>query len=163
MKRILIFGNSGAGKTTLAQKLSLQFSLSHLDLDILAWLNTQPPVRKPLTESISTIDDFLLNNQDWVIEGCYADLLTHVSKVTTEIIFLNPGNETCIKNCENRPWEPHKYSSKGEQDNNLNMLIAWVKEYDTRDDEFSLKAHMSLYEIYKGEKTIINKSESNNF
>lgn len=163
MKKILIFGNSGAGKTTLAKKLSDTFSLSHLDLDILAWLNTQPPTRKPLNESIGTIDDFLLNNPSWVIEGCYFDLLVHVSIKANKIIFLNPGTEVCIKNCENRPWEPHKYDSKEEQDKNLSMLISWVKDYETRNDEFSLKAHMSLYEMYKGDKTVVDKGETYKF
>lgn len=160
MKKILIFGNSGAGKTTLAKKLSGTFSLSHLDLDILAWLNTKPPTRKPLDESIGTIDDFLLNNPDWVIEGCYADLLAHVSKKANEIIFLNPGAEVCIKSCENRPWEPHKYASKEEQDKNLEMLIEWVKQYDKREDVFSLKSHRQLFNSFTGHKKEIKTGDS---
>ena len=163
MKKVLIFGNSGAGKTTLAKKLSDKFTLAHLDLDNLAWLNIQPPKRKPVKESIRAIDDFLLGNSGWVIEGCYSDLLAYVSKKANEVVFLNPGTDACIKNCENRPWEPHKYTSKDEQDKNLDMLIDWVKDYETREDEFSLKSHMSLYEWYRGEKSFVNKGESYNF
>jgi len=37
MEKILIFGNSSEGKTTLAKELSLQNNLAHLDLDTLAW------------------------------------------------------------------------------------------------------------------------------
>jgi len=163
MKKVLIFGNSGAGKTTLANKLSQKFTLSHLDLDVLAWLKTQPPKRKLLDESIGAIDDFLSDKTSWVIEGCYSDLLGYVSNQANEMIFLNPGIDACIKNCENRSWEPHKYNSKQEQDNNLNMLIEWVKGYETRDDEFSLKSHMSLYELFKGNKTIVNSGEIYSF
>ena len=83
----------------------------------------------------------------------YADLLDYVSKQASEIIFLNPGVEVCIQNCRSRPWEPHKYSSRDEQDKNLDMLIDWVKKYDTREDEFSLKAHSELYESFTGYKT----------
>jgi adenylate kinase family enzyme len=152
MKKILIFGNSGSGKTTLANQLSDKFSLTHLDLDILAWLDTQPPARKPLAESIKIMDDFLSQHDNWVIEGCYADLLSYVSKKANEIIFLNPGIDVCISHCENRPWEPHKYKSKEEQDENLDMLIEWIKQYNKRDDEFSLKAHQTLFNSFKGIK-----------
>ena len=152
MKKILIFGNSGSGKSTLAKKLRTSFGLQHLDLDILAWEETQPPTRKDLSESIATLDDFILKHNNWVIEGCYADLLMYVSQSANEIIFLNPGNEICIERCKNREWEPHKYESKDAQDKNLEMLMEWVSEYDKREDEFSLKSHKFLFSSFVGKK-----------
>lgn len=137
-----------------------QHNLEHLDLDLLAWSDSREPARKPLAESINEIDDYLSNTNGWVIEGCYADLLEHVIEVANEIVFLNPGKETCIQHCCDRPWESHKYASKQEQDNNLNMLIDWVRQYDSRDDEFSLAAHKSLFNAYVGKKTEILKGQS---
>jgi len=160
MKKILIFGNSGAGKSTLAKKLKFKFELQHLDLDILAWLDTQPPSRRPLNESYNDIDEFLSENNSWVIEGGYADLLDYVTNQANDIIFLNPGTEVCIEHCRNRPWEPHKYTSKDEQDKNLNMLIGWVKDYEKRDDAFSLKAHKSLFNSFSGKKIEISDEEN---
>lgn len=159
MRKLLIFGNSGSGKTTLANELSNKLNLIHLDLDILAWLDMQPPVRKPLTESFKIIDDFLSQHSNWVIEGCYADLLSYASKQANKIIFLNPGLDVCINNCKNRPWEPHKYNSKEEQDNNLDMLIEWVKQYDKHEDECSLKSHKSLFDLFEGNKKEIKAGE----
>ncbi len=160
MKKIIIFGNSGAGKSTLARKLQQLHSLSHLDLDLLAWSNSSIPTRKPLSESIQEINDFLSNENEWVIEGCYADLLEHAIKDAEELIFLNPGVEVCIKHCRNRPWEPHKYASKEEQDQNLEMLIEWVKQYDKREDEFSLKSHRRLFNSFTGHKKEIKTGDS---
>ena len=37
MEKILIFGNSSSGKSTLAKELSNQNNLTHLDLDTIAW------------------------------------------------------------------------------------------------------------------------------
>lgn len=156
MKKILIFGNSGAGKSTLAKKLQNKFSLELLDLDTLAWLDVVPPERKPLIESMNEIDCFQKGNTSWVIEGCYADLLEHASIKANEIIFLNPGTDVCVRHCKSRPWEPHKYKSKEEQDKNLDMLIDWVKQYDKCDDEFSLKSHKALFELFEGKKTEVN-------
>lgn len=68
------------------------------------------------------------------------------------MIFINPGTETCITNCKNRPWEPHKYESQKAQDANLTMLIDWIKQYTERTDEFSLKAHRQLIDNFSGNK-----------
>lgn len=133
--------------------LSAEFKITHLDLDILAWLDAKPPQRKPLADSLEEINFFVQKNQEWVIEGCYADLLEHVIKNANEIVFLNKDIETCISNCKKRPWEQHKYKSQEEQNNNLEMLIDWVKEYPNRTDEFSLKAHKQLFDDFSGKKT----------
>ena len=161
MKRILIFGNSGAGKTTLAKELQKKFKLEHLDLDTLAWSDAITPTRKPLAQSINEIDTFLENTSDWVIEGCYSDLLEHVAKETKEMFFLNPTVETCIKNCRSRPWEPHKYVSKEEQDKNLEMLVEWVKQYFKREDEFSIKSHRKLFDSFAGNKKEVKVCNNN--
>lgn len=153
MQRILIFGNSGAGKSTLAKKLSQAQGLAHLDLDTLAWLPRTPPTRRPLGESRDEIQNFISKHAGWVVEGCYADLLDIVAPHCSEMIFLNPGIEVCVKNCRSRPWEPHKYPSKEAQDANLAMLIRWVGDYATRKDEFSLSAHRRLFDAFRGTKS----------
>ncbi|GIZ11003.1 hypothetical protein NCCP436_04190 [Pseudomonas sp. NCCP-436] len=73
-----------------------------------------------------------------------------------ELIFLNPGVEICIAHCRARPWEPEKFSSKEEQDENLENLIEWVAAYDTRSDEYGLRRHRALYEAFKGKKCELN-------
>ncbi len=153
MKRIVIFGNSGSGKSTLAQTLAEQEKLAHLDLDTLAWDPDQPITRRPAEDSIREISAFLERNDGWVIEGCYSSLLQPVIDRSTELIFLNPGMDTCVANCRSRPWEPHKYPSVEAQNENLEMLLGWVREYETRDDEFSLRAHRQLFDRFQGFKT----------
>ncbi|WP_198954137.1 hypothetical protein [Moorena bouillonii] len=51
MRKILIFGNSGAGKTTLALKLQVELSLPILDLDTITWIPDLPGVRREDVES----------------------------------------------------------------------------------------------------------------
>jgi hypothetical protein len=36
---------------------------------------------------------------------------------------MNLPVAACIENARKRPWEPHKYASKAEQDKNLDRLI----------------------------------------
>ncbi len=150
--RILIFGNSGAGKSTLAQHLAALERLEHLDLDDLAWASADPPIRREPRDSARDIGRFMDEHPGWIIEGCYADLLAVAARRCTRMIFLNPGIEACIENCRARPWEPHKYASAEEQNASLEMLIDWVRQYETRDDVFSLASHRRLFDGFSGDK-----------
>ena len=154
MRRILIFGNSGSGKSTLARSLAESENLSHLDLDTLAFLPTDPPQRRPLNECQQRIDEFVSQFSSWVIEGCYADLLELACSNATEIIFLNLEISQCVENAKSRPWEPHKYETKAAQDQNLEMLIGWIGSYNTRNDDCSLSAHKQLFNGFTGKKTM---------
>lgn len=150
MHRILIFGNSGSGKSTMARDLSRRYSIAHLDLDQLAW--SRPAVRKPLAESAADIAAFTRAHEEWVAEGCYADLLELLLEEATEVRFLNPGTDACVTNCRARPWEPEKYASKEEQDSRLEFLLDWVRDYAERDDEYSLASHRALFDRFRGPK-----------
>lgn len=152
MSRTVIIGNSGAGKSTLALRLASEQTCAHLDLDTLAWQPGLPPQRRALADSAMDIDAFIDSHRAWVIEGCYADLIELVLPQCTQLIFLNPGVDACIEYCRARPWEPHKYSSKQEQDDNLGMLIEWVRGYESRQDEFSLARHRVLFDRFSGDK-----------
>lgn len=159
MSKILIFGNSGSGKSTLAKALSATQGLAHLDLDTLAWLPTNPPVRVPLPESQSAIETFMASHDNWVIEGCYTDLLEFAATHADEAIFLNLPVAACIANARNRPWEPHKYATQEAQDRNLAMLIAWIAQYPTRKDVFCESAHVELYREFRGRKSMRTRND----
>jgi adenylate kinase family enzyme len=150
--RILIFGNSGAGKSTLAKSLADDLALAHLDLDLLAWELADTPTRRALARSRAEIEKFMADHTGWVIEGAYADLLTMLLDECSELVFLNPGAEACVANCRARPWEPHKYASQEAQDRNLAFLIGWVRDYENRDDEYSLSSHRWLFDRFNGVK-----------
>lgn len=150
MKRILIFGNSGSGKTTLATQLAYEHHIPHLDLDSVSWAS--PGIRKAFEDSLSEIRSFIQENDSWVIEGCYGFLLAEVAVECAEMHFLNPGIDACLENNLQRPWESHKYESKAAQDKNLQMLQDWVREYETRQDEYSLQQHRAIFDNFKGVK-----------
>lgn len=151
--RYVIVGNSGSGKSTLARRLSQNEALAHLDLDTLAWEPETPPRRRPLDESAQAIAAFMDAHEAWVIEGCYADMAAVALPRCTRLFFLNPGVEQCVANARARPWEPHKYPSKAEQDAKLAMLIEWIRGYETRHDSLSLEAHRALFDSFGGNKT----------
>lgn len=105
------------------------------------------------------ISYFLDRNSGWVIEGCYSDLIELVLADATELIFLDLPVHACIENAKRRPWEAHKYESKAAQDENLAMLIDWIRQYEERSDTFSRAAHKALYEKFPGQKTVITSNQ----
>lgn len=134
----------------MARRLADELRIPHLDLDQLAW--STPGVRKLLSESAREIKAFTSANSAWVAEGCYGDLLELIVPHASEMRFLNPGTEACVANCLARPWEPEKYASKAEQDAKLAFLIDWVREYESRTDEYSLARHRALFDAFPGAK-----------
>lgn len=150
MKKILIFGNSGSGKTTLANRLANEHTIPHLDLDSVSW--ESPGIRKSFEDSVKEIKDFIEQNAQWVIEGCYGSLIEEVASHCTKMHFLNPGVDVCLKNNLQRPWEPHKYESRNAQDKNLEMLQNWVRGYEHREDEYSLQFHQAIFARFTGHK-----------
>ena len=160
MKRIIIFGNSGSGKSTLSKAICAKVGIMHLDLDTLAWKDTSPPERMEIKDSKLKIDKFLDSHEQWVIEGCYSDLIELISKSSNQVVFMDLSIKSCIENAKMRPWEPHKYASKDEQDKNLSMLIDWISEYENRQDTFSRRAHLKIFEEYKGSKIQISTNDA---
>ena len=150
MPRIVIYGNSGSGKTTMARAAAAEHGVPHLDLDLVAW--DAPGERRTLAASVAALQEFFAANEGWVIEGCYGDLVEAALPWCTELRFLNPGVEACIAHCRARPWEPEKYASPEEQDERLAFLLEWVRQYDTRTDEYGLPWHRAIFEGFAGPK-----------
>lgn len=157
--KLLIFGNSSSGKSTLAKQYAHNYKLAHLDLDNLAWLSSVPPKRAPVQDSAKEISSFISQHESWVIEGCYTDLIELI-KSAEEVIFLNLDVATCTANARLRPWEPHKYNSKLDQDSNLPMLIEWIENYYERSDVFSFQAHMNFYQKFEGNKQLFTDNKT---
>ncbi|MCC5867857.1 MAG: shikimate kinase [Gammaproteobacteria bacterium] len=152
--RVILLGNAGAGKSTLARALIARQPAGRLSLDEVAfWGGTE---RRPLADSIADVKRFIADNEHWIIEGCYADIIEAVLEECDELVFLNPGVETCVAHCRARPWEPEKFSTKQAQAAHLDHLIAWVRSYETRQDEYGLPRHRALYESFSGTKRELN-------
>lgn len=134
----------------MARRLMQGLSVPHLSLDEIAW--GQGAERKPFEESVQVLRKFLDDNEHWIIEGCYSDLVEVALPFCEELRFLNPGIEVCVDHCLKRPWEPEKFPTEKEQQEMLANLVAWVREYETRSDEYGLHRHRLLFEHFSGKK-----------
>ena len=148
--KVIILGNAGAGKTTLARKLMASHPAACLSLDEVAFQGGTE--RRKLEDSIAEVMRWLAGKESWIIEGCYADIIEPLLPHCDELIFLSPGVEACIAHCLSRPWEPQKFVSPREQDAHLDNLLQWVCSYDSRADEYGLSRHRQLYDTFPGRK-----------
>jgi adenylate kinase family enzyme len=153
--RIAIFGNAGSGKSTLARSLAGE-DVVVLDLDTIAWVANSGAILRPRYAAISELEQFCSSHADWVVEGCYGDLIEAVLPWRPELILLHPGEEVCLRNCRNRSWEAHKYLSKAEQDANLETLLAWDSAYCTCGGSMSFIGHRAISDRYDGPKRELN-------
>ena len=64
--RILIFGNAGSGKTTLARRLGAQHRLAVLDLDNVVWSPTTPGVFRADADIVEALVTFVQANPLWI-------------------------------------------------------------------------------------------------
>jgi adenylate kinase family enzyme len=157
MQRIVIIGNSGSGKSTLARKLSIDGKIATLDLDTIVWEPGKIAVPRTPEAAQADLEAFCNAHTDWIAEGCYGTLAAYALRWNPELIFVNPGEAACVANCRARPWEPHKYASKAEQDSKLEFLLTWVSDYYTRNDDMSLARHRAIFDAYTGPKREITQ------
>ena len=150
--RLLIVGNSGSGKSTYAERRARAADVPCLPLDGLVWEPHQIAVERPPAVVRAELRAFLDRHDRWVIEGCDGDLVAAALPWCSELLFLNPGVETCLRNNRARPWEPHKYDSPEAQQTMLAFLLGWVESYYARDDPRSLAYHRRVFDGFAGPK-----------
>jgi adenylate kinase family enzyme len=155
--RIAILGNSGSGKSTLAQAVAARLGAEVLDLDTVAWQPGEVAVPRAAAEARADLEAFCGRCAAWVAEGCYGELIAALLPRAPLLVFLEPGEAACVAHCRARPWEPHKYASRAEQEQRLGFLLEWVAGYYTRGDSMSLRAHRALYEGYAGRKCMLQR------
>ncbi len=153
LRRLLVLGNSGSGKSSYARAASARDGLVHLDLDTIVWEPNQIAVARDPLAVRADLDAFIAAHDAWVIEGCYGDLVAYAGHHATELIFLNPGLDACLANNRRRPWEPHKYASPEAQDAMLAPLQAWVAGYYDRQEPPSYAHHRLVFDAHPGPKT----------
>jgi len=152
--RFAILGNSGSGKSTLASALAARHALSSLDLDTVAWVPGTVGVPRDATESALEVSSFCSKNDSFVIEGCYENLIAASFPFNPRLIFLDVGADVCEAHCRARPFESHKYESLEAQNEKLQFLLQWVRDYYTRSGPMSRMEHVKLFEAYRGPKSL---------
>ncbi|MFL6122346.1 MAG: hypothetical protein ACJ73U_22340, partial [Actinophytocola sp.] len=91
MRRIVVLGRGGAGKTTLAARLGASLDLPVIELDKQFW----PPDLTPLPTDLWTATQHRLTSGDrWILDGDLGpyDVLPVRLRAADTVVVLDPGH-----------------------------------------------------------------------
>lgn len=93
MKRVLIIGSGGAGKSTLARRLGEATGIEVIHLDKLYWKPNW--VEMPKAEMREIITE-LLKGDEWIIDGNFGSTMELRIAACDTVIFLDMPRIVCI-------------------------------------------------------------------
>ena len=152
MKRIMIIGCPGSGKSTFARALAAKTGLPLYYLDMMYWnpdRTTKPKeeFRAALRETVAL--------PEWIIDGNYGSTLEVRMEACDTVIFLDYPVEVCIAGVEERRCKPRPDMPWVEVEPDLEF-IEFIKKYN----EESRPKVIELLEKYKEKNIIIFKSRA---
>jgi len=153
LTRTLIIGNSGSGKSWLAERLQLPWT----DLDRIHWLSDEHSIPRPRAEAL-TMARIAAEQERWVIEGVYGWIVSEILHRATALIWLCVDDEDCIANIRQRE------AGRDEQDLLLIALLEWAGSYRQRQGSSGFAAHQRLFEGFTGAKIqLMDRAEITDF
>jgi ABC-type dipeptide/oligopeptide/nickel transport system ATPase component len=154
LTRTLIIGNSGSGKSWLAQRLAERLQVPWTDLDRLHWLCDEHSIPRPRADALA-MARIAAGQERWVIEGVYGWIARELLPRTTALIWLCVADEVCVDNIRQR---------EAKDDERLIALLEWAGSYRQRDGSSGYTAHRQLFEGFTGGRIqLMDRTEITNF
>lgn len=131
--RICILGNSGSGKSSLANKLGTQLNIPvhHLDRELL-----YGKFDRYSDEHQLATHSKLISGQNWIIDGNYKNLSPERYERATLIVFINISRLTALKRVITRFLTSSQLRKSVPEDapNTLTWtLLHWTAKYSRRE------------------------------
>ena len=129
MKRILIIGCPGAGKSFLSKQLGKILNLPVIHLDCLYWKSDKTCISQE--ELLDKILPYL-NEEKWIIDGNYHRSLRKRLERATDVFFLKMPREVCVQGIRDRIKQKRDDIPWVESQEDAEALIEWTKDYEAR-------------------------------
>ena len=163
MKKILIIGNSGSGKTWLSKRIAAAYGIPHIPLDSIFW---KPGGYNSKRNDLEIENDLkqIQESNSWIVEGVFGHLADRFVSFADSLIYLDLPWDECKKNLMNRGSECSKQLDHVTAEKNFQSLLSWASEYEMRDSKASKKYHGFLYDSFTGDRhRIHNRDEADSY
>ena len=148
MKKIIVIGCPGSGKSTFSKSLESIINIPLYHLDMMYWNKDKTTVDKQIfLKRLSQV----LSMEKWIIDGNYASTMEMRMKECDTVIFLDYPTDVCLSGALERrgkvrsdiPW----VEAEGEIDEDF---ISFIRNYreKSRPDVFSLLEKYNDKQIY---------------
>jgi adenylate kinase family enzyme len=161
--KIIILGNSGSGKTWLAQRLSNIFGAPVVHLDDFFW---EPGGfdNKRSREEVAHLIQQIRDKESWIVEGVFGDLAEHYLDVAEFLIWLDIDWKICKSRLEMRGSESKWHQEIEQSPEGLCKLFEWASLYYQRQDMRSRYGHKRLFDGFASTKVCLtSEREVNEF
>ena len=150
--KILLFGASGSGTTTLGNEIEKRADFKHLDVDDYYWKKTNPPFQEkiPLTERNENLKADFKKFDKVVVSGSMVSWGKEWETAFDLAIFIQLENTERMERLKKR--EAERYGEKLLTDKkiqqNSKAFLEWADQYENPNfDGRSLKVHLNWIEL----------------
>ena len=151
LNRVAIIGNSGSGKSHLAESLSAIYPVPVIHLDEIFWMPGGFNEKKPKDEVKIEIER-KRKDDSWIVEGVFGELAELFLPRTKSLIFLDMDWPTCRAGLMARGSESSRQLSAVAAEENFEKLLLWAEQYWARTNSCSRSGHLQLFSNFVGQK-----------
>ena len=126
MKKVIIIGCPGSGKSTFARKLRDKTGLPLYHLDMLYWNEDGTTVEKDVfLERLRSV----LSEPSWIIDGNYLSTMEMRLKECDTVFFLDYPADICLKGISDRKGKPRSDMPCPTPEDEDGEFVSFVKNF----------------------------------
>lgn len=158
MRKIIVIGCPGSGKSTFSRGLHSKTGIPLYHLDMMYWNADKTTVEKCVF--LKRLSDALAKDM-WIIDGNYSSTMELRMQKCDTVIFLDYSLDICLDGIRERKGKPRSDMPWVEQEQYDEEFIGFIKKYNSQ----SRPQVMELLDKYSYKNIFVfsNRDEANKF